>query len=291
MKTEFINVNAYDGALHQGLLFPPPEKTEKAIIHVHGLSGNFYENSFIPVMASKYTEQGWAFLCVNNRGHDYIADIERQDGSSFRGGGAYEKFEECVHDIRGAIEFLQAGGIRRICLQGHSTGCNKIVRAAHGGKLESFRCAALLSPCDDIALIRGEIGAKLEEGLKLAEKLTKEGKGEELLPSDMVFYPMSAAAYLDYYTEGSAHDIFRYREPDSEFPGLKALDMPVLAAYGERDDFMTVSPDEAFRILGEKLRSPDDLTTAAFPEANHNYRGSEAELAEAVSEWLLKTGF
>lgn len=291
MLPEFVNVKADDGALHQGLLFTPRGKTEKGIIHVHGLAGNFYENSFIPVMAEEYTEKGFAFLCANNRGHDYIADIERQDGSFFRGGGAYEIFKECVHDIRGAVKFFEAAGIRRICLQGHSTGCNKIVRAAAEGKLNAVQRAALLSPCDDIALLRGEIGVKMKEGLELARKLVKEGKGKELLPPDMVFYPMSAGVYLDYYTEGSPHDIFKYRKPDSEFPGLKSLDMPVMAAYGERDDFMTVCPEEAFRILREKLRSPEDLTTAAFPGAGHNYRGSEAELAEAVSNWLLKTGF
>ena len=294
MLTEFISIKADDGAVHQGLLFKPSRDTEKGAVHVHGLAGNFYENSFIPVMAEKYAERGIAFLSCNNRGHDYMADIEKDDKSGsafFKGGGAYERFGECPRDIDAAVRFFEKNGISRIFLQGHSTGCNKIVYSASQKKFDSVYCAALLSPCDDIALMTAEEDIKFEEGLRLAQKLVNEGKGGTLLPPETVFYPMSARTYLDYYTAGSAHDIFRYREPRSDFPGLSGLELPVLSTYGTEGEYLTISAEEAFGILKTKVRSPEILKTKTIAGAGHNYKGFEGELTETILSWLEEIQF
>ncbi len=294
MLSEFIKITSSDGLIHHGLLFSPGEKTSKAIIHVHGLAGNFYENSFIPVMARAYTGRGKAFMPVNNRGHDYMSDIEKIDTArsrSVKGGGAYERFEECVFDISSSVSFLNERGISRICLQGHSTGCNKIVFYLNREPVKEAFSIALISPCDDIALMSSEKGNKFTEGLKRANSLCAQGLPGKLLEPELVFYPMSARTYLDYFTEGGAHDIFRYRDPKSPFPGLKDIQAPVFASYGTVGEYLAMKPEEALEILKTKFSSPDLLYGKTIPGASHNYAGKENELSGEILNWFEKTGF
>lgn len=293
MKTELIRLRTGDSAVHHGLLFTPRTPSGKGIIHVHGLAGNFYENGFISAMARVYTRRGYAFLSCNNRGHDYISDIEMDSpgGSHLKGGGAYERFEDCVYDINAAIFFLRNLGIRDICLQGHSTGCNKIVFSLSGPCREAVRSAALLSPCDDIALMQSGLGERFPEGINAARGLVREGKSDALLPPELVFYPMSAGTYLGFYEEGCAHDIFRFRNPDAPFPGFDGISIPVFASFGEKDEYLRIDPGRALQILRRKAGSGNNVKTLVFPGADHNYLGSEEELAGAVASWLSEKGF
>lgn len=293
MRAEFVKLLTGDSVINHGLFFEPSRDTGKGIAHVHGLAGNFYENEFIRVMAEAFTKENYSFLTFNNRGHDYISDIERdRDGGPafFKGGGAYERFEESFYDLEAAMLFLSGRGVRRICLQGHSTGCNKLVNfLSRGGS--GAGAAALLSPCDDIAMIRSGLKGKFDEGLALAKELASSGKGGELLPPELVFYPMSAATYLDYYSEGALHDIFRFRNPRSKFPGLGNLAIPVFASYGTEGEYLDIPAEEALRLIRESLPEPGGMTAKIIKGACHNYRGKEKELAGEILEFLAKSGF
>ncbi len=294
MLSELVEIRAEDAAVHQGLLFTPPGKTDRIIIHVHGLAGNFYENKFIKVMAEYYTDAGYAFFPFNNRGHDYIADIQKigsHGTSSFKGGGAYERFEECVHDLAGALGFAERKGFSRICLQGHSTGCNKIACYLLRKEHKDVERVIFMSPCDDIGLMQNDLGENFKKGLKSAEALVKKGMGGTLLDNELVFYPMSAQTYLDYYVEGSSHDIFRYREPGLPFPGLMGIRCPVLALYGTTGEYINISANEALKLLGEKMPGKTPFTGEIVRGANHNYIDRENYLAEKILSWLNRTGF
>lgn len=43
MIQKLVRINAIDGIEQPGLLSIPNVKTDKIVIHVHGLNGNFYE--------------------------------------------------------------------------------------------------------------------------------------------------------------------------------------------------------------------------------------------------------
>lgn len=47
MKQELVRINSIDGIEQPGILYTPNEYTNKIVIHVHGLNGNFYENRFL----------------------------------------------------------------------------------------------------------------------------------------------------------------------------------------------------------------------------------------------------
>src|SRR5258708_4101905 len=124
MKTTFTRVVTEDKLILQGLLYEPDQKTDKIILHVHGMAGNFYENKFLDVMAKTFTDNGWALLVPNTRGHDFISDfpVAGEKEEYKRIGNFREKFEECVLDIKAWLDFASTENYRDVVLQGHSLG-------------------------------------------------------------------------------------------------------------------------------------------------------------------------
>ena len=77
MKQQLVRIKSIDGIEMAGNLYEPEEKTNKIVIHVHGLNGNFYENNFIDNISKSYTDKGYAFLPFNNRGKEFISELWR----------------------------------------------------------------------------------------------------------------------------------------------------------------------------------------------------------------------
>ena len=51
MKQELVRINSIDDIEQVGILYAPNNITNKIVIHVHGLNGNFYENKFLDTLA------------------------------------------------------------------------------------------------------------------------------------------------------------------------------------------------------------------------------------------------
>ena len=56
MKQELVRINSMDEIEQPGILYIPDKTTDKIVIHVHGLNGNFYENRFLDTLAKSYTD-------------------------------------------------------------------------------------------------------------------------------------------------------------------------------------------------------------------------------------------
>lgn len=54
MKTTWITFHCEDGVELRGGLYSPEQPTEKAVVHIHGLGGNFYENDFLQNLSQSY---------------------------------------------------------------------------------------------------------------------------------------------------------------------------------------------------------------------------------------------
>ena len=61
MNQELIRPYSIDGIQLPGLLYTPDIPTNKIVIHIHGMSGNFYEDEFNDNLARVYTNNGYAF--------------------------------------------------------------------------------------------------------------------------------------------------------------------------------------------------------------------------------------
>lgn len=89
-----------------GILYTTEEKSNKIVVHVHGLCGNFYENRFLDTLAKIYTNREYAFLTFSNRGTNFASELLKNDGYEVIC-GCYERFIDCILDIKGAIKYVK----------------------------------------------------------------------------------------------------------------------------------------------------------------------------------------
>lgn len=289
MKTSFISFQTEDNILLHGLLFQNEGSCDTIVIHVHGMAGNFYENSFIAEMAKQYTSNGLSFLTFNNRGHDYYCDLLHVDtGDSSLGGAAFEVFEECLFDIQGAIKFAKNSGYSRIILQGHSSGANKAVYYLSQSK-NDICGVALISPCDDIGLHVDEIGEeKRIELLKYAKAQIDAGNQDHLMPHNTFFdYLLSAKTYENCFKYGSAMDTFPYRTPEDEFSAFGAIRIPIFVCFGNDGDYLLQDTNEVEQMLKKKTSTFASLSFEVIDGASHSYSGKEGALAFAIINWIV----
>jgi predicted alpha/beta hydrolase len=121
IHTELVQFPCADGEVLHGLHFSPPDQkqTDLALLLVHGVAMNFYTGP-LPAIGQALAERGYHGLCINNRGHDWIARGS-PDWSSFHG-ATYERMEDSGLDFDGSLAYLAGRGHRRYVLIGHSLG-------------------------------------------------------------------------------------------------------------------------------------------------------------------------
>lgn len=288
MNVRFLKATTKDKLILQGLLYEPDKATDKVVLHVHGMAGNFYENRFLDAMAEEFTKNGWAFLSFNNRGHDYIADfpIAGPKEKYKRIGDFREKFEECVLDIKAWIDFIYKQKYKYLVLQGHSLGCSKVVyyMAKTGDK--RVKRLVLASPSDMIGIAeRGENHKRL---MALAQKMISKDKGEEILPELIDdWYYLSANTYVDFSERDRPIDVFNTY--DKEKPSvLGVIRIPILAFMGENDLAAILPVEQALKVIESKAVKCPKFDSGIIKGAPHSYFGHENEMTERVIRWLEK---
>lgn len=284
MKEKFLRFNSVDGLELCGCLFVPQEKTRKAIVHVHGLSGNFFENRMISFLSDAYRKINIAFASFNTRGYGYVTELLKQNGDFINSGSAYEIFEECIYDIEGIILELQKLGYNEFVLEGHSYGCNKVIYAYSKLK-EKYNITdiVLLAPCDIYAEFKKE-KPEIDNVISTAEILINEGSGDEIInPTDlpMVF---SAKTLVNNYKPGKIGDIFRYREGFYQDDILKSINIPALIVIGKEDECVFTTP---FSKVDNFLKTNIKNCQIYYIEnANHQYNNGEEELTNIVINYF-----
>lgn len=120
---KIIETKTSDGITFNGLLSEPVNGSKKIIIHIHGMAGSVLLNKYYPVMHEQYPKNGFAFLVGENRGTGTMTEFTSDDPSGvLLAGNALEKFEDCIFDIQGWIDFAINLGYTEIWLQSHSLG-------------------------------------------------------------------------------------------------------------------------------------------------------------------------
>jgi pimeloyl-ACP methyl ester carboxylesterase len=286
MKTTLVRQPTDDKLLLQGLLHEPESSSQKAILFVHGVTGNFYQDRFLDAMAKQFTNEGYAFLTGNNRGHDFISMIpvaETKDQYK-KIGSAFEKFEDCVHDIKAWIDLLQSRGYQEIYLVGHSLGSSKV--AYYLAKASDFRVKKIIFmapvPIIDIFVSDKEHPKLLEE----ANKMIEQGRGEELMQSKVLgWIYMCPQTYLQYGTVGGPMDIFNTKKVNFESP-LSKITVPVYAFWGTND---YLGPLISLKISLEVLKKEASNTfveTELVEGPGHSFEGFEEEVAQKLLNWI-----
>ncbi len=285
MNTKFVRIVTDDKLILSGNFYSPDTQTKKAVLHIHGMGGNFYENAFLGFMAEEFTNEGYSFLSINNRGAGIFFDFPVADGKETykRIGNAYEKFEDCIYDIKVGLDFLEKEGYTEIALQGHSLGSVKVAYyIAETGDTRVSRLI-LISPSDMIGLSEDK---DHEKRMQLSKKLIAEGKGDELLP-ELVWewYWLSAATYVSLAERGAAVDVFNTYDKDAP-SCIEKITIPTLAILGGRDDAAILPITEALEVIKSKAKKAPRFDTLVVEDAPHSYFAHEKELAQSLTNWL-----
>ena len=288
MNTKLVRVVTDDKLVLHGLLYTPDSSPSNLILHIHGMGGNFYENHFLEFMSKTFTDHGYAFLSVNTRGHELVADfaLATEEKEEYKRIGVInEVFEECELDIKAWMGFIEQEGFTEVFLQGHSLGCAKV--AYYLAKTQDARVKklVLLSPADMVGLI--EKYAYFQEMLEEAKKLMTNGKEHAILSHQLDdWYFMSAKTFLDYSVRGNPIDVFNTYDPEAESV-LKEVKIPIFALFGTaQDTHITATAEEALEIIRNKVSNSSDFVTKVIEGAPHSYKKHEQEVVDSVVEFI-----
>jgi pimeloyl-ACP methyl ester carboxylesterase len=290
VKAEFVRVTAGDGLELAGLYAAPDGgAVGRAVLHTHGLAGNFYENRFIEKVAEAVVSRGVAFLTTNNRGHDYRSDNLLGHGAETTyqpGGSTLDIIEECVHDIAGGAAFLAERGHEEIFFEGHSLGCSKTVYYLTEVGNPSCAGLILISPPEMFGLQDDRTEGKLEATLAHARELVGEGRGAELIDAGRDV-PYSAATYVSMFGDPGATDVFPFRHgQNGDYGRLASISCRILATYGDVEEAVNVLVEEAASLIEQVATSASSVETRIVRGANHAYWGHESELAAVVADFI-----
>lgn len=288
MKTTFLRETTEDSLMLQGQLYEPDTPTKKLVLHVHGMAGNFYENEFLDAMFKTFTNNGWAFLAPNTRGHDLIADIPISgDEEKFkRIGNSREIFEECLLDIKCWMDFAENRGFSEIVLQGHSLGSVKAVyylAKTHDKRISKL---VLASPPDMVGLAEAEAESDHQENLELSRKMVEKNKGDDFLPKLLWnWYWLSAKTYINFGERDGPIDVFNtYDKEKSSI--LSEINIPTLAFFGEKDDAAILPLKEALEVIRSKAKNCSKFETKIVDGASHGYFAREQQAADLILNWI-----
>ena len=288
---KIVQVKTKDGYHFRGLLSEPRKKSNKAIVHIHGMSGDFYINSYYPEMYEVYPKKGIAFIAGENRGTHSITQFKKGD-KYVNTGNTYEKFEDCVGDIQAWVDLAKKLGYKEIWLQSHSLGPSKVTYYMHKQKPENINGLIWLSPSDMIGLVHDPEGAKDHKILfPEAKRLVKAGKSEQLLShklwGDCI---LSAGTYLNFFDKKSKTAIFNYGLPELGWDVVNNIEVPVLAITGTKDDGITPVMDahKAMRLLKQELKLCPRVRTIVYKDCKHGFHGFEKQIVTDVTKFILK---
>ncbi len=273
-KGELVSFMAEDKLPLHGFLVRNNPK--RCIINIHGMGGNFYSSPRIKYLAQL---KRFSVFSMNTRGHDEISSTRKANGRKwiYTGTGT-EKFEECVYDIKAAINVLWGMGFRSFVLMGHSTGCQKISYYQYKRNDKRVKALVLLGPADDYGLRKAEKNFK--ETVALANRLEKAGKGSVPVAELGFFSPRRIMSVSD--TRNAESRIFYYDGKLSEFSRIKT---PICAVFGSGEEYKDRPVSKYLDILSRKTNSKNYKSIIIYG-ADHSFRGHEHETFSAIGKWL-----
>ena len=249
-----------------GFYRPAPKKNMPLLVFVHGMGSNFYRSALKKAFLEAAPALGLGILAFNNRG------AER--------GTENENFRTCLSDLDAAAEFARRHGHRKMIFVGHSTGCQKIAYWQAQRRHPAVAGLVLLAPADDYAATRRDLGKRFEKKVAWARKKMAAGQGDA--PVTGLYERFTAERFLSLADVKRVEaNVFRYAGALTQF---RRVTCPVLAVFGENEEFAAIPPAEMLAILRRKTNSRD-FDDWLIPGADHGFHGCEAELALTVCQW------
>ena len=292
-------IKTRDGITLDGIIIEPRRKSKTALIWIHGLTSYFYSSpTLIRELSQLCQKNGIGYFKFNTRGHDIVA---RGQGNKKLLGTTYEKFEDCVYDIRAMILFARKRGYKNIILTGHSTGANKALYYTYKTRDRTVKGIILLGPVSDIAYDTKLLGGKeLQKRIARVKRL-KSRNPALLVPPQYGIY--TTRRYLSLLLPGMPEDVFPYHNPNTKWKELRSVKTPLAVIFGSRDQYLDRPAQKIIEIfqkntiptrrnflkknLGGQAKS---FSGIIIKDADHSFRKKEKELARVIMEWVKTNG-
>lgn len=282
MKQELVRINSIDEIEQPGILYTPYKVTDKIVIHVHGLNGNFYENRFLDTLAKSYTDKNIAFLTFNNRGRDFITELLKGNDFTIIG-GSLERFKDCILDIEGVVNWAKDNGYKEIILEGHSYGCNKVLYYYDKKKDKSIKKIVLLAPCDIPSECKKFLSEEEYKKAKSESKmLVEQNKENELIDfSVMANGKIASGTYYYDFLPGGENDFIKYADGENGTSEvLNNIDIPALVVFGDIDEcVLTQSIEVVKKYLTNNIKN---CNIQIIEGADHSYTNRYKELGKVI---------
>ncbi|HWA51843.1 MAG TPA: DUF1749 domain-containing protein [Patescibacteria group bacterium] len=265
-------------------------KGSKAILHIHGFEGNFYENKFVQLLAERSKAENLSFLTVNTRGSEKIKDFNTTDEKITTIGARYELIEDCHIDIGAWVRFLLEKGYKDIILSGHSLGTYKVVRYLLTGRnKDSIKKLILLAPFDKKAGLEIYTKKPLEETLKSAQKMVDSGRGEEMVTDEFDSIVLSYKTYVSWYSQDEFGRMFEFSNKNYDFPVLKKINVPTKIIVGSKDEyFYPTNPEHPKEAMDILLKNIPNSTGKIIDGAVHSFAPHQDIMVDEAIEFIKK---
>lgn len=270
MRTELVSISTdsvpLDGAFH----WPEDRPARGGVLLFHGNTMNFYVGAprWLP---PALTEQGFACLAFNRRGHDILSIRDSRAPE----GGALQLMSEGIADNDYAAHWMADRGFPAPIVIAHSGG--GMLGAAHAARHPETPALVLLSAFrgsaggQNIPAQMALAGEGYEATMARARALVAAGQGKELMSVPNWWYVISAESYVDRFT--MMPDILALA------PTIRC---PVLYVRGSLEP-KDVYPAEGY---AERAGGPCEVAIVA---GDHFYNGIEDDVCGVVTAWLNKT--
>ena len=281
---ERLSVRTSDNINLKGFLFKSNEKNDKCILFIPGLEGNYIECDFIDEIQDISNKLNYDFLCSHIRSSMQIFNSQPLPNEKYptMTGSTFEKFSDCVYDISTWIDFLQQLNYKEIIIISHSYGSNKMIYFLN--KIKKYnhfiKQVILLSPIDCIG--RTKKRHNYDELVETAKNAVLNNNGDKLLLSG--FFYQSCSSFLDFLTDPEVDNFPLFANGEKDFVFLNNITIPCCLVYGEEEKkYISIIKDL-------QLRNIIKPSLFIVQNANHNYIGSNGNLATTIKNILLGRG-
>jgi pimeloyl-ACP methyl ester carboxylesterase len=279
---ELVHVQTSDGITNGGAVFAAAGSSARpiAVIWIHGSQVNFYDPAYVKI-GRELAARGFTTITGNTRMHDLGNLAATRGGQRVRGGVYWGLYSEQVRDLAAWIDFAISRGFTGVVLAGHSAGTTAV--QAYQAETQDRRVLGLV-------IASGRVQPNMTppdpERLAQATKLVGEGLGEALLPnSHRPTSFVSAGTFLDLANMGQYLRDF-YGVETANPPVTRVL-CPLLAWFGTKESEIGTAAD--LELLKSTLRrlpaGPRRVDTVMIQNADHMYRGEEAQVAQTIARW------
>jgi alpha-beta hydrolase superfamily lysophospholipase len=286
---KIVKAKTKDGIHFTGFLSEPVKEKKGIIVHIHGMAGSPYDNSWYPYFHELFPKSGYAFLVGQHRGTGSITQFFKEPNQYPNYGDAFELFEDSAEDIDTWVNFARSLGYSNTILQGHSFAPSKITYYVNQRASVDIEALIYISPVDMLGMTTVNNDHDHKSMLQEAREFVKDGNPRQLLSQllDGEYY-ISAQTYANLFEDDAYANVFCYTNRKHDWSFVNKIKLPILLIGGTKDFPIesVSSSNDAFKILKQELKNSLQVSSKIYQGATHSFEGYERQIVTDVVDFV-----